>query len=282
MNFFNKIPTITYGNDLARNIMARAKLSDTTKANSKLFFPYVMNEADRIDHLSNSYYGSPNYTWLIWFANETIDPYYDLPLSELELIDFITSKYGSVELAQRKIAYFKNNWEEDQSTISTSAFNAITDSSKKYWQPILDYNLNVQGYRRKQEDQFLNTNRMASFQITNATGKFKIGEEIQKDGTNYGFHVSSDNSIIIIQHVYGYFYVGDTIVGKESGTTATIVSAENVIATTSAYEQSNYWKAVSYFEHEINENEKKKKILLLDAQQASRAEQELKRVMDTL
>lgn len=282
MNFFNKIPTITYNNNLARNIMARAKLSDTTKANSKLFFPYVMNEADRIDHLSNSYYGSPNYTWLIWFANETIDPYYDLPLSELELIDFIASKYGSVEMAQRKIAYFKNNWEDDQTTITTSAFESITDGGKKYWQPMLDYNLNVLGYKRKQEDQYLNTNRMASFDVTNVTGTFKAGEEIQKDGTNYGFHVSSDSTTVVIQHVYGYFYIGDTIVGKESGATATIVTAQNVISTTSAYSQSNYWKAVSYFDHELYENDKKKKILLLDAQQATRAEQELKRVMDTL
>ena len=280
MNFFNKIPTITYNDNLVRNIMARAKLSDATKSNSRLFFPYTVTESDRIDHLSNSYYGSPNYTWLIWFSNDTIDPYYDMPLSEQELMDFIASKYGSIEIAQRKIAYFKTNWEDETIKISKDSYNNMIGSTKRYWKPLLDYNLNVQGYIRKQEDEFLNTNRMATMNINNISGTFKIGEEIQVDGTNYGFNVSSDASTVVLQHLYGYFYTGDTIVGKESGATATISTVENVISTTLAYEHSNYWKAVSYYDHELNENEKKKNIQLLDAQQMFTAEQELKRVME--
>ena len=280
MNFFNKIPTITYNNNLARNIMARARLSDATKSNSRLFFPYTIKEEDRVDNLSNSYYGSPNYTWLIWFANDTIDPYYDLPLSELELMDFIASKYGSIELAQRKIAYFKTNWEDQAIKITKESYDKINDGSKRYWKPLLDYNLNVQGYTRKQEDEFLNTNRMATMNINNISGAFKIGEEIQVNGTNYGFNVSSDSSTVVLQHVYGYFYSGDTIIGKESGTTATISTVENVISTTLAFTHSNYWKPISYYDHELIENEKKKNIQLLDAQQMFAAEQELKRVME--
>lgn len=282
MNFFNKIPTITYNNNQARNIMARAKLSDATKANSKMFFPYTMTEADRVDTLSNSYYGSPKYGWLVWFSNDTIDPYYDLPLSELELMDFIISKYGSIEMAQRKVAYFKTNWEDQADLKITQANYDNLGEAKIYWKPILDYNLNVLGYMRKQEDEFMNTNRMATMTVIDVQGTFKINEEIQVDGTNYGFNVSSDGSTIVLQHVYGFFYQGDTLVGKESGATAKINSVENVIATTMAYKHSSYWKAVSYYDHELMQNEKKKNIQLLDAQLAFNAEQDLKRTMDTI
>lgn len=280
MNYFNKIPTIIYDNHLARNIMARAKLSDNTKSNSRLFFEYTMTESDRVDHLSNLYYGNPAYTWLIWFSNNTIDPYYDMPLSELDFHDFIVSKYGSIELSMRKIIHYKNNWNDDNTVLSISAYNSISDATKKYWSPILDYNLSVKSYRRKTEDQTLSTNRIGMLTINNVSGVFVDGEEINHDLNNYGFSVGYDAGIMYVNNISGAFSSGHIITGRESGATALVVEADNIVSTTSAYTESYYWSAVSYYDYEYQLNESKKNIRLMDAQQTNVAEQELKRVMD--
>lgn len=282
MNFFNKLPTITYSGNLARNIMARAKLSDATKSNNRLFFPYTLSGEQRADTLSDQYYGNPGYTWLIWFANETIDPYYDVALNQYDLEQFIIMKYGSIEIAQRKISHYKINWETDERLISVATFNSLQTGVQKYWEPVLDYNLNVKGYTRKREDQKLNTNRVGTLTVASNTVAFIIGEEIQQvdDSTNYGFCTYTDTSNITLQHLQGAFDIGVTVVGKESNAQAVVTAANNFAATSAAYENSSYWVPVTYYDYEVDLNEKKKEIVLLDAMQAGRAEQELTRIMN--
>jgi hypothetical protein len=262
--------------------MSRAKLSDATKSNNRLFFPYTYSGEQRTDTISNQYYGNPGYTWLIWFANETIDPYYDVALSEYDLEQLIVTKYGSREIAQRKILHYKINWETDDRVISIATFNSLQSGVQKYWEPVLDYNLNVKGYTRKREDQKLNTNRMGTLTVTSNTGAFIIGEEIQQvgDSTNYGFCTYTDTSNITLQHLQGAFDAGATVVGKESNAQAVIATANNFAATSAAYENSSYWTPVTCYEYEIDLNEKKKEIVLLDAMQAGRAEQDLIRIMN--
>jgi len=282
MNFFNKLPTITYDGKMARNIMSRAKLSDATKNSNQLFFPYTNSGEVRADTLSHQYYKSAGYSWLIWFANEVIDPYYDMALNAYDFDQFIINKYGSIEKAQRKISHYKLNWETNEAFIPVATYDQLQNKTKKYWEPALDYNLNVKGYMRKKDNQSLNTNRVGSIDFSNATGAFIQGEEIQQqsDATIYGFCTYADNSTLTVQHLQRSFVVDTIIVGKESGTQATIVSVNNFLATTAAYTNSTYWTLVTYYDYEYNLNENKKQIILMDAMQAPRAEQELIRVMD--
>lgn len=284
MNFFNKLPTITYNNNMARNIMARAKLSDTTKANSRLFIPYTTGGEDRIDTLSQHYYGTPNYTWLIWFANETIDPYYGMALSEYDLEQFIISKYGSLAEAQRRIIHYKNNWATDKTVITVSTFNNMRGGTQKYWQPVLDYNLNVKSYVRRNDDQIVNTNRIASLSFAGVSGEFIVGEEIQVESnpTTYGFCAYADSTTATIQHVTGSFGAGQTVIGKQSGAVALLSDANNLVSASAAYYDADYWTAVTAYEYEVELNERKREILLMDAMYASQADLELKRVMTEL
>lgn len=282
MNFFNKLPTITYDGKMARNIMARAKLSDATKNNNQLFFPYTNSGEVRVDTLSHQYYKSAGYSWLIWFANEVIDPYYDMSLDSYDFDRFIITKYGSIELAQRKISHYKLNWETNEAFIPVDSYDSLQENTKRYWEPALDYNLNVKGYMRKKDSQTLNTNRVGTITFSDTTGTFITGEEIQQQGdaTIYGFCTYVDSSALTVQHLQRSFRVNTTIIGKESGAQATIVSVNNFLATTAAYTNSTYWSPVTYYDYEYEQNENKKQIVLMDAMQTTRAEQELIRVMN--
>lgn len=279
MNYFNKLPTIIYDNNVAVNILARAKLSDQTKSDSRLFLPYTLTDGDRMDMVSQAYYGKPGYTWLIWFANETIDPYYETSLSEIDLEDYLISKYGSLELSQRKIAFYRTSGNTDTRTLTKVEYESLPYGHQKYWEPVLDYLLNIREYKRKDEPQEVSTNRIGSITITGLTGVFKVGEEVQYTGTNYGFCTYSSNTALAVNNITGQFVANTTIIGKESGASATIVACNNAITTTLANDDPLYWEAVTFYDYEIEQNEKKKEILLIDSRYTIQAEQELKRTM---
>jgi len=283
MNYFNKLPSISYNNTIAVNIMSRAKLSDNTKGNSGVFLPYTLEDGDRVDMLSRAYYGEPGYTWLVWMSNEVVDPYYDMALSDYDVMELIKIKYGSAELAQRKIAFYRTNGDTNPrlpKEISVAEFNNLTEGRQKYWSPVLDYLLNVRAYERNKDPQIINTNRIASATISNIVGQFKIGEEIQRNGTNYGFATYVSATDITMQHMTGEFEAGVTVTGKESGATATIVSCNNSVSVTPAVIDNAYWDAVSFFDYEIEENQRKREVLLVDSRYKSQVEQELRRTLD--
>lgn len=280
MNYFNKLPTINYNGFAAKNLLARAVISDTTKNNDTVFYPYTIQEDDgRIDNISQNYYDSPGYTWLIWHTNNIIDPYYGTPLTDQDLYWFIDSKYGSFSDAERKIAFYRSNWESDSRILTQEQFDALQDSEKKYWDPRLDLNLQVSGYDRKAETRIVNTNKILyiEFELTSGPG-FSLDEKVFHDTSTWGWSTTTDTNAVMLQHINGEFSVGDTIEGETSGTVATITTV-SVISQTSAAENPLYWEAVSYAQFEQEENEKKRDIRLLDNRYKSQIETDLKRVM---
>jgi hypothetical protein len=115
--------------------------------------------------------------------------------------------------------------------------------------------------------------------IASVTGTFKVGEEVQYTGTNYGFCTYASNTQLTLNNITGVFLGNNVIVGKESNARATVTSNNTVITTTEAHDDASYWEAVSFYDYEVEENEKKKEILLLDSRYTTQAEQELKRTM---
>lgn len=277
MNYFNKIPTIIYNGQVAKNLLSRSKLSDQTMKNKTAFYPYTMDETDRADTLSQHYYESTGYTWLIWMANNTLDPYYSMPLTETDFNNHLISKYGSVEKAMRKIAFYRTTY-NSETRITVSQYRALTARFMKYYEPVLDENNMVSVYKRKSDTDITNTNKIITLTLSTVNGKFTVGEEIQINGTNYAFATLVDGNTITGQHVNGTFSAGNTITGQDSGATATIVSATTIVETV-AFNDAAYWEPITYYDHERELNEDKKTVQLLDVRYKGQAEVELKRLM---
>lgn len=279
MNYFDKLPTIAYNNQLSKNLLARAGLSDKLKKTKTAFHPYTMADEDRIDLLSNYYYDSPGYTWLVWLTNNHIDPYYSTPLSEEDFNDFIASKYGSYAKASRQIEFYRNNWYDNiDETLTVAQFNSLNNASQKYYEPVLDGLLNVAKYIRKRHDDKVQTNKIIQFDISSVSGTFVEGEEVQVDATNYAFVTYANDTTMTCRHVTGT--LSGTITGQQSGATAT-VGTVSTIAETLASTEAIYWSAVSSYEYEQEINEAKKAIRLLSNQYRNKAEADLERVMKT-
>ena len=279
MNYFEKLPTITYNNNLVKNLLARARLSDSIRKQKTNFYPYTMDSIDRVDNLANLYYDQPGYTWLIWLTNNTIDPYFDLPLSEEDLFQHIKSKYGSFDIAARKIKLYRSNWYDNtDDTLSIQQFDALSPSHKKYYQPVLDNSLRVNNYKRKRQDDTVSTNKIITFDISSVTGTFTVGEEVQTNGTNYAFVTFANSSVMTCQHVTGT--LSGTITGQESDATATVGSVTTIVQTV-AVTDSAFWSPVTFLDFEQELNEAKKIIKLLDVRFTGQADSDLRRVMQT-
>jgi len=277
MNYFDKLPTITYSSNLAKNLLSRARLSDSVRKQKTAFYPYTMDGGDRADNLSNLYYDNPGYSWLIWLTNNTVDPYFDVPLSEEDLYSHIVAKYGSFALAERKIKLFRTNWYDNTSQeLSVTQYDALASSYKKYYEPVLDNVLNVAKYVRKRRDETVATNKIVSATISSVTGTFKVGEEIRVNATNYAFSTYVSATSLTLQHVLGT--ISGTVTGQESGATATIGTVTTLKETLAAQDNS-FWSPVTFLEYEQELNEAKKQIKLLDVRYASQAESDLRRVM---
>jgi hypothetical protein len=236
-----------------------------------------MDADDRIDTLSNLYYENPGYTWLIWLTNDVIDPYFDLTLNDDDFNDHITSKYGSYDLAARKIKVYRNNWYDNiDVSITPTQFNSLANGTQKYYEPILDNVLNVARYVRKRHDDIIATNKIQSIAISSVTGTFEVGEEVQTNGTNYAFVTHVSNTALTVQHITGT--LSGTITGQESGATATVGTITTILQPISAVD-APFWSPVTFLEYEQDLNEAKKVIKLLDVRYASQAVNDLKRTM---
>jgi hypothetical protein len=279
MNYFNKLPIINYNGQLAKNLLARAKLSDETRANKLVFQRYTMNELDRVDVLSNYYYDNPGYSWLVWFSNDVIDPYYDMPLSEYDFIKFIENKYGSTEIAMRKTMFYRLNWAGFDQFLTPQQFNSL-GKNKKYYRPVLDANLIPVQYVINENDYVVSTNRVQSYTLENPTGTFVIGEEIQIDGDTYAIIDAIGDDYVICKHIVGAFEAGSIITGQTSLVEATIVEVKTFVENI-PLDETIYWYPVSAFDYENELNELKKEIKLLDVRFKSQAESDLKSLMSS-
>ena len=90
--FFSKLPNIEYDKKpvsfplseqhyiLAKNFFRRTSFIKNSFPNVVYFNKYTMTDEDRLDLLSQRFYGSPNYDWVILLTNNIINTNYDLPI----------------------------------------------------------------------------------------------------------------------------------------------------------------------------------------------------------
>ncbi len=105
MAYFKKLPNIEYDKKpltfpyseteyvLVKNFFRRYKLSESSFNYNTLFSKYAMLDIDRLDTLSNKFYGTPEYDWIIAVTNNVLNTYADLPKPESQLYDMVNEAY---------------------------------------------------------------------------------------------------------------------------------------------------------------------------------------------
>ena len=95
--YFSNLPLLTYDLDrkkpstqyLAIDIFRRNVIREKVLTNIITYYPYQVQEGERPDTLAELYYGSVDFMWLILYANDIFDVYYDWPFFGKQLENFI-------------------------------------------------------------------------------------------------------------------------------------------------------------------------------------------------
>jgi hypothetical protein len=104
--YFNHFPKIIYsannntsGLDTVTSITSRFGFTDNFKLNSSIFYTYDVQDSDTPEIIAGKFYQNPERHWIVLMFNDIVDPQYDWPLKNDELINFIDTKYSSSNYA---------------------------------------------------------------------------------------------------------------------------------------------------------------------------------------
>lgn len=272
--YFAKLPTITYQDRFVKDITRRIDVSQMRELPVDLY-PYTIRDFLRADQVAELYYEDPFVDWLIYLVNDVVDPYGQWYMTDDELAEILKKKYGSVEKAKKKVVYYENNWWSTDQSISVSHYESvIPESWKKYYSPNFGLRGEILSYARKRSDTRVNTNRTIDHAISYSEGNsFTIGEIVgfktsgQDSTVGVGEVVFSNSSVLRVQSVSGDVYANSSatkdVVGEDSGTNATSTFS-NVVHENFTTDEGSFWSAVYAYDVEVEKNEKRKNIRLID------------------
>lgn len=272
--YFSKFPAVDYGGTIAKNILSRAKITQAAKDGRTTFYQYSLPEEKRADVVSSEYYGNPDYTWLIYLANNIIDPYQQYFVSDANFNLYIIKKYGSLQEAYGTIHTWIHSWAEDHRELNPAQYGALPGSHKKYWsgQVTNAYSL-PHKYVRSRAETTIATNRVAI--VSDPLAKnFKPGDEYE------GLDVNGGDYIAIVDRVSGNNLTLKHVIGSVSGAEYIKLKDEIFSHANIPADEQGYWLPLSAYDFEVAVNEARRSIVLIDKQVAFQVEKDLKKVLN--
>jgi hypothetical protein len=272
--YFEKFPIIQYNGQAAIDITRKATILNSVYSNPFLYYQADLHEGQRADNLASNYYDDPYMSWIVYYSNRIVDPYYQWYMDQTTFNNFIIDKYGSLANATNKIKFYRNNWYNNIDPISVNNFNNLSPQSlQEFYSPYYgdDSSSTPLSYYRKQEDWIINTNAIAGYGINNTSNNF-INDEIVNvvfDNNNIGKGQVNfaNSSYVSLQHLSGITVTGTIsatsyLYGTESQVNTRMISVTS-IANNIPLNESLYWSPVYYYdyENEINRNNQSVKLL---------------------
>lgn len=98
--------------------------------NTRLFYPYQVEDGDSPEIVADKVYGSTKYHWVVTLFNGITDPLIDWPKKYSNLVTYINDKYGSVATAMATIHHYTMTKTKVDSNGETSTQTFIIDATK--------------------------------------------------------------------------------------------------------------------------------------------------------
>lgn len=93
VRFFRYFPDVTYAGYTAKDITKVSVLQDTLNDETFTYFPYTVREEETAQDVAYFYYGDVSFVWLVYMSNKMKDPYYDWPMGQRQLEDYMQDQY---------------------------------------------------------------------------------------------------------------------------------------------------------------------------------------------
>ncbi len=271
--FFAKFPKIQYSNSTCVDLTKRVVLNADLRTSPIAYDEYDLKNSSRPDIIAENYYEDPTMEWMIWMTNGIVDPYYGWTLTDEEFNSHLIKKYGSLEITLKKIAYFRNNWRNNETELTPAFYNSqLTNDLKKYFTPNYNEGLTILSYTRKREETVINTNKIYNFGVTlsNTQLSFAVGEivDIKSNTAPYtvvggGEVIFANTSVVKIKNISGNTSATNLVVGETSKANATI-TVSTLIADNIPDTEAIFWEPVYVYDVEYERNDKNKSIRLMN------------------
>lgn len=102
LKFSNLQPVVV----TVKNLFEQFQVIDTYKRDAATFIKYSVQDNERIENVSEKFYSSPDFWWILCIFNEIRNPFYDLPLSENQIIQ-LAKRLGDEERKYPEKVYYK-------------------------------------------------------------------------------------------------------------------------------------------------------------------------------
>ena len=256
--YFSHFPNVLHTKANIKNITLRAKIQKAAEASPFVFLPYTIEEDMRAEDVAYHYYGDAELSWLIYWANNITDPYTDWFVSDANLHNLIYAKYKGTQVfhdyLMAKGSY--SGW-----TLEEVAATATFDEVMEFVQDATT-DMNIVEYRNYNDDE-----GSISVDTFTTLPNYQVGTSAptlttREDGTpiNIGDVFFDDTN--------NQYYVWDGLTWK--------TSANRFIPSMIHSE----WYPVRIYELEIENNENKRQIQVIDAKYVSQIVRELKERMN--
>lgn len=148
---------------VAKNIFRRFKINDSALDTAMYFRKLTVTDADRPDVISQKVYGTSDYDWVILMSNNVINPYFDWPMSQPVLDDYINQKYD----APYEIKHYETREVKNSAGATVLPEGQIVDESffrAPYW---IEYNGNTGDFPKP--DNETNLTVLRKIEVTGVT-----------------------------------------------------------------------------------------------------------------
>lgn len=119
--YFSKFNTIGYDIDgsgqkiIAISILQRIILREILLNNYLIFYTYTVKDGETPEIIADKLYGSSLYHWIVLLANNIVDPIYDWPMSQENLVITIRKKYDTptqdgLVYAYQTVDHYEDKW----------------------------------------------------------------------------------------------------------------------------------------------------------------------------
>ena len=163
--YFSYFPKVQYNGKEVVNISKRAKVLDFLYGKNADYLTYTVKDGEKAEDIAYYYYGDIGKVWLVYLANNIIDPYSQWPLSNAEIENMLklkyksmsgTSGYNTIKWLQNttiteNIVYYQNI-ETPDLHINVDTFNLNSDLqliNSAEWEPVRYYDYEIEQNENK-------------------------------------------------------------------------------------------------------------------------------------
>ncbi len=141
--FFSNFPLVNYDftnntdfnnlSDITTNLTTRVVLNINPDDFAKIVIKYTITGNELPENISNRIYGTPDLAWTIIYINSIRDLSNEWPMSEIELVQYITNKYGTLNINTIK------HYEKIPENIVMDKAYITSNYGSQYVNPITNY-----------------------------------------------------------------------------------------------------------------------------------------------